>query len=81
MKEAEMKVVLIGGFCEMEEMLRRAGHEIVRIVGSGEDDAYIASGDRSMPVIVTPDGTLRRKIAERYAVAGFKFVTDRKSVV
>ena len=70
-----MNVVLIGGFCEMEEMLRRAGHEIVHIVGAEEDAEYIATGDRAIPVIVTPDGTLRRKIAERYAAAGFKFAT------
>lgn len=70
-----MNVVLIGGFCEMEEMLHRAGREIVRIVGPGEDIEYISSGERSIPVIVTPDGTLRRKIAQRYAAAGFKFAT------
>ena len=70
-----MKIVLIGGFCEMEEMLRRAGHEILRIVGSGEDDEYIASGDKSIPIIVSPDGALRRKVAEKYTVAGFKFAT------
>lgn len=70
-----MKLTLIGGFCEMEEMLRRAGHEIVHIVGPEEDEVYIASGDKSIPIIVSPDGSLRRKIAEKYAAAGFKFAT------
>ena len=70
-----MKIVLIGGFCEMEEMLRRAGHEIVHIVGPGEDDEYIASGDKTIPIIVSPDGALRRKVAEKYAAAGFRFAT------
>ena len=70
-----MKIVLIGGFCEIEEMLRRAGHEIVRIVGPGEDEVYIASGDKSMPIVVSPDGALRRKVVEKYADAGFRFAT------
>lgn len=70
-----MRLVLVGGFCEMEEMLRRAGHEILRIVGPGEDDAYIASGDKSIPILVSPDGELRRKVAEKYADAGFRFAT------
>lgn len=70
-----MRLVLVGGFCEIEEMLRRAGHEIVRIVGPGEDEAYIASGDKAIPILVSPDGALRRKVAEKYAAAGFRFAT------
>jgi sugar O-acyltransferase (sialic acid O-acetyltransferase NeuD family) len=68
-----MRLVIIGGFCEMEEMLRRAGHEIFRVVGASEDEAYIASGDKLIPIVVSPDGTLRRKVVEKYAAAGFKF--------
>ena len=70
-----MRLVLIGGFCEMEEMLRRAGHEIVRIVGPEEDDEYIASGDKSIPILVSPDGELRRKVADKYVAVGFKLAT------
>ena len=70
-----MKLVLIGGFCEMEELCRRAGAEVVHIVGPSEDDAYIVSGDKAIPVIVTPDGAARAKIASRYLEAGFKFAT------
>ena len=70
-----MKVVLVGGFCEMEEMLHRAGYEISHVVGAGEDDSYIASGDKSVRVVISPDGALRGRIAEKYADAGFKFAT------
>ena len=70
-----MRLVIIGGFCEMEEMLRRAGHEILRVVGADEDEAYIRDGDKTIPIVVSPDGTLRRKVAEKYAAAGFKFAT------
>lgn len=70
-----MKIVLIGGFCEIEEILRKAGYEILRIVGADEDEAYMASGDKSVPIIVSPDGALRRKIVKKYAAAGFKFAT------
>ena len=58
----------------MEEMLRRAGHEILRVVRADEDEAYIASGDKSIPVLISPDGAVRRKVAEKYIVAGFSFV-------
>lgn len=70
-----MRLVLIGGFCEMEEMLRGAGHEILRVVGSGEDEAYIASGDKSIPILISPDGALRYKVVKKYTDAGFRFAT------
>lgn len=70
-----MKIVLIGGFCEMEELCRRAGCDVLRIVAAGEDEAYIAAGDKSIPLIITPDGLLRRKVAARYEAAGFSFAT------
>ena len=70
-----MKVVLVGGFCEMEEMLHRAGYEISHVVGVGEDESYIASGDKSVRVVISPDGALRGRIAEKYADAGFVFAT------
>ena len=70
-----MRLVLIGGFCEMEEMLRGAGHEILRVVESGEDEGYLASGDKSIPIVVSPDGALRCKVAKKYTVAGFSFAT------
>ena len=70
-----MKVVLVGGFCEMEEMLHRAGYEISHVVGAGEDESYIASGDKSVRVVISPDGALRGRIAEKYADAGFEFAT------
>ena len=70
-----MKVVLVGGFCEMEEMLHRAGYEISHVVGTGEDESYIASSDKSVKVVISPDGALRGRIAEKYADAGFEFAT------
>lgn len=70
-----MKLTLIGGFCELEELCQRAGHEIARIIGPGEDNDYIATGDKTIPLIITPDGALRRKVASRYEVAGFSFAT------
>lgn len=70
-----MKLALVGGFCEMEELCRRAGHEIVHIVNAGEDADYQSSGDRNIPLVVTPDGPVREKISESYRHAGFSFVT------
>ena len=70
-----MKIALIGGFCEMEEICRSAGHEIVRVVGPEEDADYLSTGDRSIPLVVTPDGVPREKVAARYAAAGFSFAT------
>lgn len=70
-----MKLVLIGGFCEIEEICSRAGHEIIRIVGPDEDEDYLMSGDKALPLVVTPDGALRRKVVEKYRAAGFSFAT------
>ena len=70
-----MKVALVGGFCEMEELCHRAGHEISHIISFGEDDAYISQGNKDIPLVIVPDGDARKKMALRYSTNGFKFAT------
>lgn len=70
-----MKLALVGGFCEMEELCRRAGHEIAHVVKAGEDADYRANGDRGIPLVITPDGAVREKISESYRMDGFSFAT------
>lgn len=59
----------------MEELCREAGHEITHVVEAGEDAAYQETGDKTVPLVVTPDGPVRGKIAANYHAAGFSFAT------
>lgn len=81
-----MKLVLIGGFCEMIELCQRAGHEVIGFTDPkpqdfsvygvkylGQDDV-LKDMDGDFGVVVTPDKhDLRKRIYEKVTRWGKRF--------
>jgi len=81
--------IAVGGFCEMFELCRRSGVELVGVIDAsplcaagydvpylGCDEVFLSDAQkyRGIPLIVVPDSPLvRRKIVARYRAAGFSF--------
>jgi sugar O-acyltransferase (sialic acid O-acetyltransferase NeuD family) len=82
-------VILVGGFCEMVELCQRSGFEVVGVIDAtplvsnayglpyfGTDDQFLDCPAQflSIPLVVVPDApAARRRIVERYRLAGFRF--------
>jgi len=85
------QIVLVGCFCETVELCQCCGYEIIGVVDVSDHAAaksripYLGTDETFLkrtseygcyPLVIVPDDPqIRRRIAERYRVAGFAFET------